>query len=64
VSLSDILQTLREAEAQLRRADMAAEQAAQLLRGRLRHVPRWILVDLKRELRAFDAGKKEWKETA
>lgn len=43
-------------------ADNVAGEMARLLRGRLRKVSPWVLVQLKRELQEFDAHRKCWKE--
>lgn len=57
--------TMRAALAQARAANAAADnyasQMGDMLRGRLRAVPAYILRDLKRELRDFDMHTKEWK---
>lgn len=50
-----------EAEQTMRAADDAAHKLACILRGRLKHVSAYVLVELKRELQNFDAHKKEWK---
>lgn len=52
---------LSEATQTLQAADGYASDMARMLRGRLRKVDRYVLVELKRELRAFDAQRKEWK---
>lgn len=57
----DMRTAIAEAETTLRAADRIAHDMARLLAGRLRHVPPWVLVKLKRELQNFDAQKKEWK---
>ena len=45
-----------------RAADVNAERMATMLAGRLRHVDRWTLATLKRELDGFDATRKCWKD--
>ena len=64
--MSNIWDDMREAVIQSRAtfkaADNVAHDMANLLRGRLKHVDVWVLVELKRELTKFDAHKKEWKE--
>ena len=55
-------QAVSEARTTLRAVDNVAGDMASMLRGRLRHVPKHILVELKRELQGFDAHKKEWKK--
>ena len=57
-----VRQAMGEARATLSSVDRVAGDMASMLRGRLRHVPGYILVELKRELRGFDAHKKEWKK--
>lgn len=52
---------LAEARAAQSAADTYAGAAAEIVCGRLRQVPRHILVKLKRELRDFDMHRKEWK---
>ena len=54
---------IREARTTMRAADDAAGVLADILAGRLRHVPAHTLVKLKRELRDFDMHRKEWKQT-
>lgn len=47
----------------LKAADSVAFDMASLLRGRLRHVSsKYILADLKRELRDFDITTGKWKD--
>jgi hypothetical protein len=64
--MSNIWDDMREAVSQsrttLNAADHAAESMGSLLMGRLKHVDKWTLVQLKRELTKFDAQKMEWKE--
>lgn len=57
----DFRAAVLEAETTIKAADEGANTMARLLSGRLRHVNRYRLVDLKRELREFDAHRKEWK---
>lgn len=52
---------LSQARSVMRAADDHAGVMADLLRGRLRNVPAYHLVALKRELRDFDAHTKRWK---
>ena len=52
---------ISNAEATMEAADNAANDMVTMLRGRLRKVGCWRLVELKRELQQFDAHKKEWK---
>lgn len=63
MNYADILQARRDAAEQIRLADLAAVQAAQLIAGRLRDADVWpeTLVELKRELKQFDAVKRRWK---
>lgn len=55
-------QAVYEARATLNAADSVANDLAELLRDRLRKVSPYRLAALKRELQAFDAHKKQWKE--
>lgn len=61
MKLTDMENAIEEAETILRRADMTASKMARLLTGRLRKVNTWILKDLKRELKDFNAHTGEWK---
>lgn len=58
----EIRKSVAIAEQQIQAVDIVAGSMARLLRGRLRHCPNYILVNLKRELSDFDAHKKEWKK--
>ena len=51
---------VREAEETLRLADGVAHRLARLLVGRLRHAGAAALVELKAELRDFNAHTKRW----
>lgn len=55
-------EAVTEARTTLSAADNVANSMASLLRGRLKHVSIYTLVELKRELQGFDAHKKEWKK--
>lgn len=57
-----IRQALSEARDIQKAADTNASQMAAMITGRLRHVPPWILKDLKRELRDFNLQTGYWKE--
>ena len=59
--LSDMQQEIRDAEETLRNADKAANSLARSLVGRLRHCDSWVLADLKKELRGFNAHTAAWK---
>lgn len=50
-----------EADRVSRAGDDFAANIARFIVGRLRRVPRTVLVELKRELRQFDAQQKRWK---
>jgi hypothetical protein len=64
MTFSEMETAVAEAEATLSRADAMANKLARLLLGRLRKVNGYgVLKELKRELRAFDAGRQRWKET-
>lgn len=54
-------QAINEARETMRAADSVANDLASLLRDRLRKVSPWHLVELKRQLRDFDAHTKRWK---
>ncbi|GAA0721608.1 hypothetical protein GCM10009105_32090 [Dokdonella soli] len=58
----DIRNAIADARSQLSAADSHVRQMADLLCGRLKHVNHHTLIKLKRELRDFDAHKKEWKQ--
>lgn len=62
--MSNAFDTMRTALHEARMANEAADnfaaQMADILRGRLRHVPPHILRDLKKELRTFNMHTKEW----
>lgn len=57
----DMRTAVSTAKYTLQAADRVADDMAELLRGRLRHVSVYRLQALKRELRDFDMHKKEWK---
>ena len=57
----EISNAMSEARAVNRAADEHANNMAELLKGRLRHVHPYKLAVLKRELRDFDLRVKEWK---
>lgn len=54
--------TLDEARAIQNAADSHATRMARMLRGRLRHVNRYVLEDLKRELRNFNMHTGRWND--
>jgi len=59
----DLMRRAVEEARQINRAaDSCSNTMATLLVGRLRHVNRWQLRRLKRELRAFNMHTGEWKE--
>jgi len=58
----DVRSAMGAAKATFSAADQSASAMAEILQGRLRHVNRWTLVQLKKELRDFDAHQKRWKE--
>ncbi len=62
-AFDQMCEALDEAQELVRQADKASERMARILKGRLRHVPSYILVEMKRELQQFDGSKKIWKET-
>lgn len=61
--LSDMEDAVRQAEADLTRADLVAGEMARLLRGRLRQVKGYnVLKNLKAELKGFNSQTGCWKE--
>jgi hypothetical protein len=63
MNLTEMEQALDAAAAELRRADMCADQMARLLKGRLRSVRGYgVLKSLKAELANFNAVTGRWKE--
>lgn len=56
----DMRAAVEEAKMTFRAADDAARSMALILRGRLKHVPSYILKDLKRELRDFNITTGKW----
>lgn len=61
-AFDEMQRALQEAADVQRAADANANRMASLLRGRLRHVGRYQLKALKRELRDFNITTGEWKE--
>lgn len=63
--MENIFDTMRaavdEAERTMLAARRMAGKIAPLLRGRLRNCDPYVLAELKRELRDFDAHTKRWK---
>jgi hypothetical protein len=55
-------EAMAEARTTLRAADSAADQMADIIRGRLRKVSGCTLVALKRELQQFNANTRQWKD--
>lgn len=51
----------REAETQIRAADIIINEMARILRGRLRNVSYGYLTTLKRELRDYNIHTRKWK---
>jgi len=64
MTIAEILQAVRDAEAAQRQVDTQVGQMARLCAGRLREagVSSWTLVKLKRELRNFNMHTSMWKE--
>jgi hypothetical protein len=56
-------QGIEDAKSIMERADRAANTLARTVRGRLRKVDTWVLVELKRELHSFNAQTRRWKES-
>jgi len=54
-------EAVSEARQTMRAADQQASAMASILRGRLRHVPNYVLDDLKRELRDYNMNTGKWK---
>jgi len=62
LSWFDIKDKVDEAKRTLSYADDMADQMARFLKGRLRHCDGYVLADLKRELRDFNAHTKTWRK--
>jgi hypothetical protein len=66
MTFTDILAAVREAKAELARADSLAGSMAEVLIGRLRclktYEDRQVLKKLKAELQSFDARTGKWRE--
>jgi len=62
MNITEMKAALDEAERTMRAADIAADQAARLLKGRLRRVSPYILKHLKKEMRDFNISTGRWKE--
>jgi hypothetical protein len=62
MNITDMESVLREAKAEINRADLVAGSAARIIVGRLKHVPPYVLVDLKRELRRFNMHTRTWND--
>jgi len=65
INYQDIENARAQAEHQLRLADKAVKEAANLIRGRLRSsgVSNWVLDELKKELKDYNMHTGKWKET-
>lgn len=61
MTLEEMESAIRDAELVLKRADYATSLMARVIRGRLRHADRWVVADLKRELRDYNIHTSEWK---
>lgn len=57
----EMREAMSEADGTMKAGDNVADQMARMLCGRLRRVPVFVLVTLKRELTSFDAHRKTWK---
>lgn len=56
-----MVQAIRAARETFRAADNSAGSLASALQGRLRHVPAYVLSQLKKELAQFNSKKGTWK---
>lgn len=64
MKLSEMQDAVNEAKAELSRADMLANDLAELLHGRLRKVTRYgLLKSLKAELQHYNASTGRWRES-
>lgn len=63
ISYSVIQAARDDAQHQIYLADRAVRDAARLIKGRLKagDVPAWVLADLKKELKDFNAHTGKWK---
>ena len=57
-----MVEALEEANAINYQADLRANDAAEIIKGRLRRVSVWRLKELKRELSQFNANTGKWRE--
>lgn len=60
-SLYEMERAIADASATISNADTLATRMAGMIRRRLRHVPSYILKDLKKELRDFNIHTGQWK---
>ena len=56
-----IQQAINEARNTLDAADRRVDGMARLINGRLKHVTPWVLAEMKKQLRDFNAHTGEWK---
>lgn len=61
MNIQDIQNAVYEAEKTQRLVDDNAVKFAILIVGRLKHLPSWILWDLKKELKNYNMHTGEWK---
>ncbi len=64
MKFTEMQAAINEAEAELNRADMLANNLAELLQGRLRKITRYgLLKRLKAELQHYNASTNRWRES-
>lgn len=61
MNTADMQAAIADAKRTINAADNTANQIAEILPGRLRHVSRWTLQKLKRELRDFNIHTGKWR---
>ncbi len=61
MTVYEMRRALNEARIIQRDADDLASNMAKMVVGRLRHIDKWTLCELKRELRGFNMHTREWK---
>ena len=61
MTITEMLGAVRAAKSELEAADTVAENLARLLIGRTRNVnSHWVLAELKKELKSFNAHTGRW----
>lgn len=64
MTFDDLAGAVNDAKVTIRKSDGVVGEMAEIVAGRLRRagVPSSVLVELKRELRNFDAKKRRWND--